>query len=365
MDRKNSSIYFFLYDLRIGGTEKVVIYLANYFVQQNLNVSILTISNENHLNDLIDPRINIKSLNKKVISSAFFPLYRFVLQNKIDVFVANVWPLTILSSFINLISSRTRLVFIDHCNLSAEFKKYNFLFKKMQNISILLFYKLAHHVIAVSKGVKEDLEDKGVTNKKLSVIYNPLHSSSESVLSDIKIDKWLNSKEKKLIAIGQFKKQKNFPNLVEAMAHFYKNYELKPQVLILGDGEEREFIQSKINSHNLQNFFSLPGWVDDPMPFLKESDLFILSSDFEGFGVVIAEALSEGVNVVSTDCPSGPSEILLKGELGYLCKINDAEDLSKSIHKGLLNPFDASVLKNRAKDFSIEKIGKEYLDLIL
>ena len=360
------TVFFFLYDLKIGGTEKVVIYLANYLANQNLQVNILTVSDHNDLKILIDPKISLFSLNKTSLKSSIIPLYSFVRNNNVDVLISNVWPLTVISSFIRIVSNKTKLIFIDHCNLSEEFKNKGQIFKKLQQISIYFLYKLAHSVVAVSKGVKNDLIDKGVAKDKITVIYNPLYSSNEVIIKPhINLNNWLDTKQKKIISVGEFKKQKNFINLIEAINIFYDSYDLQPQVLILGDGSERPNMEAKINLHSLNDVFSLPGWVDDPIPFLKKSDLFVLSSDFEGFGVVIAEALSEGINVVSTNCPSGPSEILLNGKLGYLCKVNDPLDLAKSIYKGLTAPINSKPLIKRSKDFSIEKIGKKYLEIIL
>ena len=98
--------------------------------------------------------------------------------------------------------------------------------------------------------------------------------------------------------------------------------------------------------------------------YLRKSDLLVLSSDYEGFGVVIAEALSVGVNVVSTDCQSGPREILNNGELGYLSKVDNPENLAKSMNKALDNPVNKDKLISRSKDFSLEIIGKKYQELI-
>ena len=97
---------------------------------------------------------------------------------------------------------------------------------------------------------------------------------------------------------------------------------------------------------------------------LAISDLFVLPSDYEGFGVVIAEALSVGINVVSTDCQSGPREILNNGELGYLCEVDNPEDLAKSIKEALDEPINKEKLIRRSKDFSVETVGMQYQALI-
>ena len=92
--------------------------------------------------------------------------------------------------------------------------------------------------------------------------------------------------------------------------------------------------------------------------------MLVLSSNFEGFGLVIVEALSVGVTVVSTDCLSGPSEIIKNNEFGYLCKVDDSNDLAKQIKFACSNKIDAEILKGRSKDFSIEKIGPIYKELL-
>ena len=356
------TICFFVYSLKTGGTEKVIVYLANYFSLQGRNVTLLTVSEGNDLKDIINPKIKIVCLNKEKISHAIPSLIRFIKTQRTDNFIVSVWPLTIVSAFIRFVSRETKILFIEHCNLSEEFKNHNFLFRILQTISINIFYRLAHEIITVSKGVKEDLVKRGLKKEKISVIYNPLnHLEGSKNPNDVKsIEPWLKFRGKKLISVGELKKQKNFPNLVKAIAIFKEKYSIEVKVLILGDGLEREGIEKEIKENFLEQVFYLPGWVDDPVPYLQYADLFILPSDYEGFGLVIAEALSKGITVVSTNCKSGPSEILKGGELGFLCKVNDSGDLAESINLALSNPIDSNKLIARSDDFSLQNIGKLY-----
>ena len=361
------SICFFIFDLKTGGAEKVVIYLANYFAEKNKEVILLTVADNNDLGHIINPKIKVISLNKTKLRNAIPSLIRFVKSKDIDCLVSNVWPLTIVSSFV-LLFSKLKLVFVEHSNLSQENKNKNYLFQILQKISISIFYRLAHHIVTVSEGVKEDLISKGAKRSKIDVIYNPLpplrEGESKKIENSSNITNWINSKDKKIICIGELKKQKNFCNLVKAISHFKKNYPYKLKVIILGDGTERASIESAIKEEGLEDTIYLTGWVKDPISYLMKSDLFVLSSDYEGFGVVIAEALSVGVNVVSTDCQYGPREILNNGELGYLCKVDNPEDLAKSINKALDKPINKEKLISRSKDFSLETIGKKYQELI-
>ena len=364
---ENGSVCFLNYDMGFGGTEKVIASLANHFRASGRSVTILTLSNRNDFKNFIHPDVAVVSLNITRIKFLIPALIGFILNNKFDNFIANVWPLTSLSFILRILSSRTRLIFIEHCNLSEQFKSKSLLFKIAQNISIYIFYKFAHVVVAVSHGVKDDLILKGVSSNKINVIYNPVISrpTLEIDESNKAIKTWMDSSNKKLIAVGEFKPQKNFTNLVEAILFAKKNLSRDLSLLILGDGVEKSAIQTRINDLHLTENIFLAGWVDDPLPYYNLADLFVLSSDYEGFGVVIVEAMSQGLNIVSTDCKSGPSEILKNGALGELCEIQNSESLGRVIDYALNNPNDPTRLIERSTDFSEKKIGNMYEAILI
>jgi glycosyltransferase involved in cell wall biosynthesis len=361
------SVCFLNYDLGFGGTEKVIVSLANYFSSLGRKVTIVTLSNRNDFAEFIQPEIEIVCLNINKIKFMPHKLIHFVIKNKFDNFISNVWPLTSLSFVVRLFSPKTRLIFIEHCNLSEQFQSRSKLFKFVQKISILFFYKFAHLIIGVSKGVKEDLEIKGVHKHKIQVIHNPVISKpmQEIDMSNLVIKPWMLSRNKKLIAVGEFKAQKNFKNLVDAIYFAKFSLDLDLDLLILGDGDEKAYIAKKIINMGLDKNIFLAGWVDDPLPYFDLADLFVLPSNYEGFGVVIVEAMSRGLNIVSTNCKSGPNEILLDGALGTLCEVNDHEALANAILHGLSHPIEADKLIKRSEDFSEKKIGKLYEDILV
>ena len=135
-------------------------------------------------------------------------------------------------------------------------------------------------------------------------------------------------------------------------------------LLLLGDGEEKEKILERVVALGLEENIFLAGWVSDPLPYFDLADLFVLSSDYEGFGVVIVEAMSRGLNIVSTNCKSGPSEILNNGEFGFLCEVDNPESLSHSIMSALNKPIPKDRLIQRSEDFSEKKIGNLYAEII-
>ena len=164
----------------------------------------------------------------------------------------------------------------------------------------------------------------------------------------------------KLLAAGTLKAQKDFTMLIRAIDKV--NLDKPVSLIILGEGPEREHLEKLIISLNLKDQIKLPGYVMDPSPYFEFADIFILSSAWEGFGNVLVEALEKGTPVVSTDCKSGPSEILDGGKYGALVPVNDHNLCAHAIEETLTRKHDKQMLIERSKLFSVNKISMEYLD---
>lgn len=136
------------------------------------------------------------------------------------------------------------------------------------------------------------------------------------------------------------------------------------RLLILGTGELAEATAAVARAEGIADKVLLPGGRIDPMTYYRSADLFVLSSDYEGFGNVIIEALACGVPVVSTDCRSGPSEILENGRYGRLVPVRDADALSYAMADALVAKHDREALKERAANFAPGRIAEQYLELL-
>ena len=361
------SVCFLSLDMGFGGAEKVIATLSNELVHSGREVTIDTLFEQNDFEHPLDPRNRLHTLSIKNFKMSFFPLSHFIYKNRFDNFIANIWPLTVFSFLIRLISPRSNLIYVEHCILSEQYKHKNFLFRVLQNFSIRAFYRFAHHIVSVSYGVQDDLIGYGAPSDKMSVIYNPLMPSLENSQGTLnpKILSWMNDSPINLIAIGQLIKANNFLNLIKSVDILVNQNKQKLRLVILGDGDERAVMEESIKSYKLENSIFLAGWVDDPIPYLCLSDLLILSSDYEGFGLVILEALSVGVNVVSTNCKTGPNEILKDGEFGFLCTVGDATALASSVNVALKNPLPKERLISRASDFLPDKITQQYENILI
>ena len=152
--------------------------------------------------------------------------------------------------------------------------------------------------------------------------------------------------------------------MIKAVSHIISSGK-QIRLFIIGKGPERTTIEKLIHTLELEKYVTLLGYVDDPYPYYKHADLFIMSSVFEGFGNVLVEALATGTNILATDCPSGPSEIIGNNQYGTLIHnaipTQYAEAIVKSLEEKAISP---ELCEKRAKDFCIHKITKQYLQLI-
>ncbi len=166
-----------------------------------------------------------------------------------------------------------------------------------------------------------------------------------------------------MLTVGSFKEQKNQQLLIRAFARLTQTTDAT--LMLLGEGDLGPGLKELASALGVSNRVLFPGFHPDPTPFYRTADLFVLSSDYEGLPTVIIEALASGVPVVSTDCPSGPFEILRGGEFGTLVPVGDEVALANAMEQALSTPSDPDRLRRRALDFSPEVAARRYLDLLL
>jgi len=361
-------IVFFLWDFGQAGAETVALRLSNYLSDKGHEVRILTINSKDQLSQRLNTEVKLTTFNKTRIISSLIPLIRFMRTQNIDCFVANVWPVTVVSVIASFFCSgfRQKLFLVEHTDLSGESKHRSTLFKFFQRLSISILYNKAYKVITVSNGVREDLISKGLKREKTKVIHDPAYPNlaEDKVHYEEGKKKWFKQDCLKISAVGHSKKHKNYPNLINAIDILKNKRKINCHVIIAGEGSERNKIEALIHQKKLTNEITLVGYISNPLNLIEESDLFVLSSSQEGFGMVIVEALSLGKTVVSTDCHSGPSEIIGDNEFGYLCKVDNPSDLAEKIDYARKNIMNPEKLINRSKEFTLEKIGPLYEEIL-
>ena len=199
------------------------------------------------------------------------------------------------------------------------------------------FYPWADGIVVVSDGVRNDLSDlTGIPYDRISVIYNPSVVKEEvQAKAKTTLDHpWFEANQPPvLVAVGRLQIQKDYPTLLRAFAQVRRSRAVK--LVILGEGRERSKLEGILRELDLEQDESQPGFVENPYPFMAKASLFILSSRWEGLPTVLIEALCCGTPAVSTDCPSGPREILKDGRYGKLVPVGDSDSLAQAIEETL------------------------------
>ena len=219
------------------------------------------------------------------------------------------------------------------------------------------FYPRFRWIGAVSEGVKENLcEFIGVSPDKVTVIPNP-------VISHDRINSVTPGSFRGILGVGRLAREKGFDILIQAYARLADEIDLP--LMILGEGPEREALEALISQSGLNERISLPGFSSSPWPLMKSAKLFVLPSREEGLPSVLIEALALGTQVVATDCPSGPREILEGGKFGRLVPVDDVAAMAQAMRDALKQPFiEPEKLIEKGLQYSGEASANGYLSVI-
>jgi len=227
--------------------------------------------------------------------------------------------------------------------------------------SRLLFHR-ADLAILVSRALEEDLvRVSGLTSQRCVAIPNPVDAGElERLAGEPRSPKVRDlAAGPLLLAAGRLTEQKGFDVLLRAVARVRADG-VEVSLVILGEGEERDALEGLRDQLGLAAVVHLPGYTDNPYPWFRRADLFVLSSRYEGLPNVLIEALTLGLNVVATDCPTGPREILEDGRLGRLVPINEPVTLAEAIKLGLTTPLDSVDLKDGAVRYELSHVVGQY-----
>jgi glycosyltransferase involved in cell wall biosynthesis len=262
--------------------------------------------------------------------------------------------------------SGVRVVVSEHTSLGTELNSLpGFSVRRIAIPAICrLLYPLADGIIAVSDGVRDDSTKLFRLNGRLcQTIYNPLDRNRIIQLSEESIDHpwFLTGSDPIVIGIGRLEKQKDFHNLIGAFVEVRKRFDAK--LAIFGEGSERQALTALIDSLGIANHTWLPGFIPNPYPYLKRASVFALSSEWEGLPTALIEALALGVPVVSTDCPSGPSEILASGKYGIIVPMKDSAALARGILK-VLDGHRPNVPEQALERYAVDAVVDRYLNLM-
>lgn len=367
ISQRQPHVALLLPDLRAGGAERVNINLANEFVARGYSVDLLLMRVAGGLRQLLDPRIRVIDLGVKRMRGVLWPLSRYLQETRPKSLLACMWPLTVLAIAARAASnSKTRLVVAEHTTWSAAERRRDRLHNFNLKTTMRLSFPRADGVVTVSQGAADDLAGiAGLARDRVVAIYNPIVGGAKAAATEEapELLDWATGPHRKVLAVGTLKAIKDYVTLLQAFAILRKSVDAK--LLILGEGEERGPLERLIVDLGIGADVCLPGFVSSTEAYYRKADLHVLSSVGEGLPTVIVEALEQGVPVVSTDCPSGPREILDNGRYGTLVPVADPDALAWAMQEALTSTHDTVALRARASDFGVAKAADAYLDLLL
>ena len=226
-------------------------------------------------------------------------------------------------------------------------------------------YPLADAIVAVSRGVAEDVvATSGVDPARVSVIENPVITEDLERRAREPVDHpWFAQRTAPVIlGVGRLTRQKDFPTLLAAFARVREQREAR--LLILGEGEDRRALECRAGTLGIADSFDLVGFADNPYAYMARTDLFVLSSAWEGSPNALTEAMHLGVPVVSTDCRSGPREVLDGGRIAPLVPVGDSEALARAIVATLDAPPNGAALRAAVAAYTRERSTARYLEIL-
>lgn len=356
-------IAIFLPSLEGGGAERVMVNLANAFAGQGIAVDVVLAKAVGpYLGELL-PAVNVVDLGAPRMIRCLPALVRYLRQARPPVLLSGLNHANAVAILAQRLARvNTRVVISEHnsaVTIRAQGAR-----GMLMLIAMRCLYPLADAVVCVSQGVSDELAGwVRIPESRMHVIHNPVVSGLlQDLMQAPVLVHWLPDDGLPLIlGVGRLTAVKDLPTLLRAFALLQQKR--KARLVILGEGEERDALQALADNLGIAADVVMPGFVENPFAVMRRANVFVMSSRREGLPGALVEAMACGTPVVSTDCPSGPAEILENGRWGRLVPVGDHVALATAIEATLTEPLHPDVAL-RARDFSVEQAVQRYLAVI-
>jgi glycosyltransferase involved in cell wall biosynthesis len=320
-----------------GGAERAMVKLAGGMVGRGYAVDLVLSRAEGHYLSEVPSGVRVVDLRAGRVLASLPGLVRYLRRVRPSAMLTSLNHVNIVGIWARRLAGvDTRLVVNEQNTLSLEVSNSSRRRHRLVPGLARRFYPWADGVVAVSRGAAEDLtRTTGLAPGRITVVHNPIVTPKLKEMAAAPLDHpWFGPGQPPvMVAVGRLSPQKDLGTLIRAVSRVRQHRPAR--LLILGDGPERERLESLVAELGLGGAVDLPGWVQNPYPYMARADAFVLSSRWEGLPSVLIEALYCGVRVIATDCPSGPKEILDGGKHGVLVPVGDVEALARAIGSAL------------------------------
>ena len=357
-------VAFFMPNLAGGGAQRVVLILAKEFLKLGLQVDfVLAQANGEFIEDL-PKEARLIELNASRVLFTLPGLIRYLRKHSPVAVYSAPQHAHIILMLAKMISRSPTCVILHIGNHISTQLKFSRKFQdKIYPTLLWMLQRYANVFIAVSDGVAQDLVHAAqISPEKVRVIYNPVYRAGiEDLMQQPVNHQWFNeSRFPVILAVGRLVEQKDYPTLLRAFSYLRNR---KPaRLFIMGEGKLLTELKLLAEELGIGDDVNFAGFDPNPYRYMARCSVFVLSSAWEGFANVIAEALACGAQVVSTNCKSGPAEVLLNGHYGQLVPVGDDVALADAIIEALDHPVEKENLRQRGRFFSAESAAKQYLD---
>ena len=360
---KNCKVAVFLANLTVGGAERVTINLAKGLADRGHEVDLVVARGEGKLVSDVPSSVNLVEL--KIgrapgigILGAVPELVSYLRHQRPAAIISSLTHTNVAAITAMVVSGiETTSIVIEHLNPGTAVLSTR---KRLGFELATRLYPLADEIVAVSDGVASGVASLvDIPKDDFTVIENPV--VTEDLLTESKTDidcPWFRDDETDvIISLGRLSTQKDIPTLIDAFDQLEDD---GVRLGVVGQGDKFESIQADISERGLTERVWLPGYVENPFRYIQAADAFVLSSKREGLPTVLIEALACGCPVVSTDCPSGPAEVLNHGEYGSLVPVGRPDILADAIRETLDDPAHPDHLRSRAEEFTVDAAAERY-----
>jgi len=351
-----------------GGAEKSMLNLAKGLHKRGINTDLVLCEAEGEYMSQAPDYLNIIDLKRSRVLYAIQAIADYLKKNKPDVLISTLNRVNIAAVIARKISRvKTKIILREASTLGDERNSNLSLWEGIINTAARIVYSAGDEFVAQSYGSADDLINyTGINQEKVHVIYNPVVDDDIYTEAEKKSgNAWVDEGYDYIISAGRITPSKDFTTLILAFNELINNCNMR--LIIIGkqnEKDEYDKLSNVIDNLGLKAIVSLPGFVQNPFPYYKHAKLLVSSSKLEGLPGTLIQAMACGCPVVSTDCPSGPSEILGKGKYGLLSPVGDYSQLAENMIKTLNNPLSSEMLAKRALEFTVEKAVDKYMKVI-
>ncbi|MBD2740588.1 glycosyltransferase [Coleofasciculus sp. FACHB-1120] len=364
-------IAFLVPNLEGGGLQRVALNLLKGLALHDVSLDLVLASAQGtYLKDIpsgvrvIDLKTPIQPRLKSA-SRVTLPLINYLRQEKPDALVSHLYTCNVVAVIAKkLAMSSAKLALVEHISLYEKKARENQLRENFLPISMRWLYPRADAVVAVSKGLARELETYlEIKQGSIQSIYNPVVNENLLRKAESPVNHpWFRDGEPPVVlGVGRLVKQKDFCTLIHA---FSLVRQVRPaRLVILGEGSEKSKLIALVRELGLEDDVAMLGFVDSPSAYMARAAVFVLSSILEGLPTVLIEAMAVGTPVISTNCESGPDEILDNGNYGLLVPVGNTKAMAEailSVLSGDSKPVNSAWLDQ----FTLESATQKYLDIL-